>query len=52
MKVKNWMIREVITISPEKTIEDALQLMKIHSIRHLPVVENDKLIGLVTGIKS
>lgn len=48
MKVKNWMITEVITITPEKTVEDALQLMKLHSIRHLPVVENDKLIGLVT----
>lgn len=48
MKVKNWMITEVITISPEKTVEDALQLMKLYSIRHLPVVEEDKLIGLVT----
>ncbi len=48
MKVKNWMIREVITITPEKTVEDALQLMKMHSIRHLPVVEGDQLKGLVT----
>ncbi len=48
MKVKNWMIREVITISPERTVEDALQLMKIHSIRHLPVTENEALKGLVT----
>lgn len=42
------MIREVITISPERTVEDALQLMKIHSIRHLPVTENEALKGLVT----
>jgi len=48
MKVKNWMITEVVTISPEKSVEDALQLMKIHSIRHLPVVEGEKLLGLVT----
>lgn len=48
MKVKNWMIRELITITPDRTVEDALQLMKMHSIRHLPVVEGDQLKGLVT----
>ncbi|MFN3505365.1 MAG: CBS domain-containing protein [Caldimicrobium sp.] len=48
MKVKNWMIKELITVSPNQTVEEALQLMKIHSIRHLPVLENGKLIGLVT----
>lgn len=48
MKVKNWMITEVIVVSPQDTIERAIQLMKIHSIRHLPVVEGDKLVGLVT----
>lgn len=48
MKVKNWMITEVITLSPENTVEEAFQLMKIHSIRHLPIVEGKKLVGLVT----
>jgi len=48
MKVKNWMITEVVVVSPEDTIEKAIQLMKKHSIRHLPVVEDDRLIGLVT----
>jgi len=48
MKVKNWMITEVITASPEDTVEDAIQLMRRFSIRHLPIVENGKLVGLVT----
>lgn len=48
MKVKNWMITEVITASPKDTIEDAIQLMRRFSIRHLPVIENGKLVGLVT----
>lgn len=48
MKIKNWMVTEVITASPEDTVEDAIQLMRRFSIRHLPVVENDKLVGLVT----
>jgi len=47
MKVKNWMVKEMITISPQQTVEEALQLMKIHSIRHLPVVEEGRLVGLV-----
>lgn len=51
MKVKNRMIKKVVTISKGATVQDALKLMKKHSIRHLPVVEeNDKssMVGLVT----
>ncbi|MCS7149371.1 MAG: CBS domain-containing protein [Caldimicrobium sp.] len=48
MKVKNWMVSDLITITPDKTVEDALHIMKLHSIRHLPVVEGDSLKGLVT----
>ncbi len=48
MKVKNWMVTNVLTVTPDQTVEDALQLMKIHSIRHLPVVEGGNLVGLVT----
>ncbi len=49
MKVKNWMVTRLITASPENTVEDAIQLMKINSIRHLPIVgEGNKLVGFVT----
>ena len=48
MKVKNWMVTDVITVSPENTVEDAIQLMKKHYIRHLPVLEKGKLVGFVT----
>ncbi|MCS7198733.1 MAG: CBS domain-containing protein [Caldimicrobium sp.] len=48
MKVKNWMVSNPITISPDKTVEDALQVMKLNSIRHLPIVEGETLKGLVT----
>lgn len=50
MKVKNWMITDVVVAFPDDTVEKAIQLMKKHSIRHLPVVDRDreKLIGLVT----
>lgn len=50
MKVKNWMVKKVITINKEASVQEALDLMKKHSIRHLPVVKNNKsaMVGLVT----
>ena len=48
MKVKKRMTKKVVTISKEATITDVINLMKEHSIRHLPVVEEGELIGWVT----
>jgi len=48
MKVKNCMTREVVTIGKEALIQEAGALMKQHAIRHLPVVENEQLIGFIT----
>jgi len=40
------MTRKVYYASPEQTIEDLMTLMTAKHIRHLPVIENDKLVGL------
>ncbi|MCD6442569.1 MAG: CBS domain-containing protein [Thermotogae bacterium] len=48
MTVGYFMTRKVITISPDTSFHDALKLMKDKKIRRLPVVENDKLVGIVT----
>ncbi len=48
MKVGEWMERKLITIDRETTIQEAISLMKKHSIRHLPVTEEGRLVGLVT----
>ncbi len=48
MKVKNWMVKELVTISPESSIEEAIQLMKVHAIRHLPVVKEGQMVGFIT----
>lgn len=48
MKVSEWMIKEPITVTKDEKVQDCVDLMKEYSIRHLPVVENEKLIGLVT----
>ncbi len=48
MKVKNWMNRNVVTISPNAGLRDAIEIMHHHSIRHLPVVQDGKMLGFVT----
>ena len=46
--VKNWMTQEVITITPETTLPEAHRLMTDHQIRRLPVLKNERLVGIVT----
>ena len=48
MTVGYFMTKKVVTISPDTSFHDALKLMKDKKIRRLPVVENDKLVGIVT----
>ncbi len=49
MTAKEIMETTLITISPEQDLGDAMQLLRDHNIRHLPVVHNGKLAGLITG---
>lgn len=46
--VLEYMTTKVTTISPDHSIDDCLQLMTNERIRHLPVVENDKLVGMIS----
>lgn len=48
MLVGNIMTQEVITIAPASSIGAAIELMCEHGFRRLPVVEDGKLIGIVT----
>ncbi|MBY5033988.1 CBS domain-containing protein [Streptococcus gallolyticus] len=48
MAVKDFMTRKVVYISPDTTIAHAADLMRDQQIHRLPVIENDKLVGLVT----
>jgi len=48
VKIKNWMTKEPKIISPESLIFDAVEMMQKFSIRHIPVMENDELVGLIT----
>lgn len=48
MSVEDAMTRSVITAGPNATVEEGLALMTDRRIRHLPVVSNGKLDGLVS----
>ena len=49
MKINELMIPNPITVTAQSSIEEAIELMKVNSIRHLPVISADRsLVGLVT----
>jgi acetoin utilization protein AcuB len=48
MKVSEVMTRTVVTLTPEQTLRDAVELLRSKHIRHLPVVEDSRLIGILT----
>lgn len=46
--VRDVMTPNVITIEPEQRLEDCMQIMSDKHIRHLPVMEAGKLIGIIS----
>lgn len=48
MLVKNWMSKDVITIDVNDCLEDAVNLLLENDNRSLPVMDNDKLVGIVS----
>jgi CBS domain-containing protein len=47
-QVKEIMTSEMVTVTPEMTADQCMALMTKYHIRHLPVVKDDRLIGLVS----
>lgn len=48
LRIKDIMVKEVITISPDAKLCDAVRLMMTKKIGCLPVLESDHLVGLIT----
>ncbi|MCJ8500006.1 CBS domain-containing protein [Desulfatitalea alkaliphila] len=49
MKIRSLMVPAPITVSTRQTVQEALELMKVNGIRHLPVVDDQQhLQGLLT----
>jgi CBS domain-containing protein len=42
------MTRKILTISPSVTVREAMSRMTTHRCRHLPVVEDDRVIGVIS----
>jgi len=38
----------VITVSPDQTVQDCMKLMTDRRVRHLPVVEDSRVIGMIS----
>ncbi|MBI3449073.1 MAG: CBS domain-containing protein [Acidobacteria bacterium] len=48
MKVADRMIKQVVTLGENATLRDALLAFQKHHIRHVPIVEGGKLVGIIT----
>jgi len=46
--VKEIMSSDVITVRPQQSVEDCMALMTDKRIRHLPVVDGDRLVGVIS----
>lgn len=47
-KMRDVMTKSLVTVSPEASVEECMGLMLKYRIRHLPVAEGAKIIGLVS----
>jgi acetoin utilization protein AcuB len=48
MNVWYWMTKKIFVVGPDDYLTDAVTLMKEHKVKHLPVVKNDRLKGIIS----
>jgi acetoin utilization protein AcuB len=48
MYVSDWMTKKVIILYPDDYLSDAISMMKQHGIKHLPVLKDGKLKGIIS----
>ncbi len=48
VQVKEIMSSNVVHVSPDDTIEHCVELVTKNHVRHLPVLENDQIIGIIS----
>lgn len=49
VRIKEIMTKNVITISPDKDIQEACDLMAKHRIKRLPVTFGNEVVGIITS---
>jgi CBS domain-containing protein len=47
-RVRQWMTADPVTASPEMDLDDAAQVMLDNGFRHLPVVDGQNVLGVVS----
>ncbi|HEY8339245.1 MAG TPA: CBS domain-containing protein [Egibacteraceae bacterium] len=48
MRVREWMSPDPVTAEPTTTVAEARHLLHYYGIRHLPVVEDGRVVGMVS----
>ena len=48
MKISRYMTQKLITANPEMSVDQAFLLMRTHRVRHIPVVEGEDLVGIIS----
>lgn len=46
--IRDVMTRNLITVTPEQKIDDCLALMTNARVRHLPVIDDERVVGLIS----
>lgn len=46
--VREIMTSSLVTVTPANTVDECMRIITQHRIRHLPVLENGKLVGIVS----
>jgi len=46
--VRDWMTRNLLTLSPKASVAEALTLCRERRIRHIPILEEGQLVGIVS----
>ena len=49
MNISLWMKKNVVTIEAEQTLQEAIALFEHHGFRHLPVVQDQRVVGVLTS---
>jgi CBS domain-containing protein len=46
--VAEIMSRDVVTVSPDRNLEECMEVITARRVRHLPVVEDDHVLGIIS----